>query len=195
MKRMCLSSGLSHSLGRNEMPLGKIHCLSLEATPWIGQNWYKWSPSGLTAGQIGWLSRAISGRLVLLPPLSPFSFISCLAASGKIHVSLITTSPITIFSPPPLFSATSNLSNKGASINDIRKIFGFFDPLPSCPHLELIYTTKFTHLSLLYCFSMTPLPLRWGHHIWTLPNHVVLGHTKTSDLRGGLFIRSGIDVH
>ena len=33
---------------------------------------------------------------------------------------------------------------QGASINDIHKIFGFADPLPQFPHLELICSIKFT---------------------------------------------------
>ena len=36
---------------------------------------------------------------------------------------------------------------------------GFFDPLPPCPHLELIYTTKFTQSSLLHLlFHDAPPP-------------------------------------
>ena len=45
---------------------------------------------------------------------------------------------------------------KEASINDIRKIFELFDPLPPCLHLELIYTIKFTQFPLLR-------PLFHGH--------------------------------
>ena len=33
---------------------------------------------------------------------------------------------------------------KGPSTYDVRKILVFFDPLPPCPHLGLIYSTKFT---------------------------------------------------
>ena len=48
---------------------------------------------------------------------------------------------------------------QGASINDNRKIFGFFDPLPTCLHLELIYAIKFTQPSLLrLLFHDTPSP-------------------------------------
>ena len=32
-----------------------------------------------------------------------------------------------------------NNQGKGASINDIRKILGFLDPLPPCLHLELVF--------------------------------------------------------
>ena len=39
------------------------------------------------------------------------------------------------FGTPP--SELLNRRPKGASINDIRKIFRFFDPLPLCPHLDL----------------------------------------------------------
>ena len=31
--------------------------------------------------------------------------------------------------------------SKGPSINDVRKLFGFFDPSLPCPHLVLIYCT------------------------------------------------------
>ena len=40
-------------------------------------------------------------------------------------------------------------SAKGASIYDVRKIFGILDPSP-CPHLGLIYNTKFTQPPLLH---------------------------------------------
>ena len=46
---------------------------------------------------------------------------------------------------------------EGASINDIGKIFGFFDLLPPCQHLELIYTMKFTQPRLLRPLSNDPL--------------------------------------
>ena len=45
-----------------------------------------------------------------------------------------------------------------ASINDDRKIFGFLDPLPPCPHLELISTTNSHNLPYYIHFSVTPLP-------------------------------------
>ena len=39
---------------------------------------------------------------------------------------------------------------KGPSIYDVRKNFGNLDPLPPCPHLGLIYSTKFTQPPLLH---------------------------------------------
>ena len=49
----------------------------------------------------------------------------------------------------------------GAYRYDVHKIFGFFDPLPPCPHLELIYTVKFMQPPLprppLFHESLTPL--------------------------------------
>ena len=41
-------------------------------------------------------------------------------------------------------------AHKGPSIYDVRKILGFLDPLPPCPHLGLIYSTKFTQPPLLH---------------------------------------------
>ena len=38
----------------------------------------------------------------------------------------------------------------GASIYDVRKIFGILDPSPHCQHLGLIYSTKFTQPPLLH---------------------------------------------
>ena len=46
--------------------------------------------------------------------------------------------------------------------------FGFFYPLPSCPHLKLMYTIEFTQphlLSPLFCD-----PLRCRHDIWMPPD-------------------------
>ena len=39
---------------------------------------------------------------------------------------------------------------KGPSIYDVRKNFGILDPLPPCPHLGLIYSTKFMQPPLLH---------------------------------------------
>ena len=47
---------------------------------------------------------------------------------------------------------------EGAYINDICKILGFFDPLPPCPHLELIYTIQFTQPPLLCPLFYDPPP-------------------------------------
>ena len=46
-------------------------------------------------------------------------------------------------------------------------MFGFFHPLPPCPHLELIHTTKFTQPPLQHPLFQDSL--RCGHHIWMLP--------------------------
>ena len=43
-----------------------------------------------------------------------------------------------------VFPEVCGLTTRGASRYDIRKFFGFFDPLPASPHLDLIYTIKFT---------------------------------------------------
>ena len=56
-------------------------------------------------------------------------------------------------------------SSEGASMNYVRKILGPFDPLLTCPHLELIYTTKFTQNTLPLHLFYDPL--------WGLFNHVV----------------------
>ena len=46
----------------------------------------------------------------------------------------------------------------------------FFTPSPTCLHLELICSIKFTQPpKLRLLFHDPPLPLRCGHHIWTLP--------------------------
>ena len=50
------------------------------------------------------------------------------------------------------------ISYKGPSIYDVRKILGFFGPLPPCSHLGLIYNTKLTSLTTS-SFGLTPLPL------------------------------------
>ena len=44
----------------------------------------------------------------------------------------------------------TSFSHLGPSIYDVRKILGFFDLLPPCPHLGLIYSTKFTQPPLLH---------------------------------------------
>ena len=47
----------------------------------------------------------------------------------------------------------------GASINDISKYFGFFDPRPPCPLLELICRIDFTQRPLLHpLFHDPPSP-------------------------------------
>ena len=49
--------------------------------------------------------------------------------------------------------------------DEVRKILGFLTPSTPCPHLDLIYTTKFTRPPLL-----RPLfhDLQCRHHIWKL---------------------------
>ena len=71
--------------------------------------------------------------------------------------------------------ATGNRSTanegKGPSIYDVRKILGFFDPLPPCLHLGLIYSTKFTQPPLLHLLlGKPPLPPQCGRHIWMPPS-------------------------
>ena len=41
-------------------------------------------------------------------------------------------------------------ADKEASIYDVRKIVGILDPPPPCPHLGLIYSTKFMQPPLLH---------------------------------------------
>ena len=45
---------------------------------------------------------------------------------------------------------TISFYSVGPAIYDVRKFLGFFDPLPPCPHLGLIYSTKFTQPPLLH---------------------------------------------
>ena len=55
---------------------------------------------------------------------------------------------------------------RGAFINDVLKFLGFFDPLPPCPHLDLIYTINSRSLPSYVCFSMTPLPpSKWTSYL------------------------------
>ena len=55
------------------------------------------------------------------------------------------------------------------------KFLDFFEPLPPCPHLDLIYNIKFLQPHLLRP-QVTPLPLRCGLHIWTLRHTAALLH-------------------
>ena len=58
----------------------------------------------------------------------------------------------------------------GASRYDVCKIFVFFYPLPlSAFGTDLQYKIHETPLYNVR-FSVTPSPLRCGHHIWMLPN-------------------------
>ena len=81
---------------------------------------------------------------------------------------------------------------KGASINDIRNIFRFFDPLSPCPHLELICSIKFTQPPLRIRFSVNPL--RCGHHTWMLPN-VAQFMSRASDRSPQETTREGPLIH
>ena len=58
-----------------------------------------------------------------------------------------------------VFPEVCGLTTRGASRYDIRKFFGFFDPFPPCPHLELIYTIKFTQ-------PLTPSSHPEGYSQW-----------------------------
>ena len=49
---------------------------------------------------------------------------------------------------------------QGASRYDVRKHFGYFDSLPPCPHLDLIYTKKFTQPPMRTSYLEAPLPVR-----------------------------------
>ena len=53
----------------------------------------------------------------------------------------------------------------GASINDVHKIFGFFDPLPPCSHLDVINTIIFTQPPLICPLFRDPSapPTRTSH--------------------------------
>ena len=59
---------------------------------------------------------------------------------------------------------------KGPSIYDVRKIFGFFDPLPPCPHWAtgLYYKIHATSLTLS-AFPRPPSPPQCGRHKWKPP--------------------------
>ena len=62
------------------------------------------------------------------------------------------------------------LNPYGSIINDIRKSFGFFDPLPALSALGTDLYKKIHATSLISPLFHDPLPLLCGHHIWTLPN-------------------------
>ena len=51
----------------------------------------------------------------------------------------------------------------GSSLNDVHKNFGFFDILPPCPHLDLIYALKFTQPPFLRPHFHDPPPMRTSH--------------------------------
>ena len=71
------------------------------------------------------------------------------------------------FSAKPIVCEGDQLS-LGASIYDVCKIFGILDPFPTCLHLGLIYSTKFTQPPVS-SFGLTPHPPQCGRHIWMSP--------------------------
>ena len=70
-------------------------------------------------------------HVYVIPILHPNSFVRDLAWSGNILRFVL-------------------LCAKGASIFDVRKLFWILDTLPLCPHLGLIYSTKFKQPPLLH---------------------------------------------
>ena len=56
---------------------------------------------------------------------------------------------------------------KGASIYDIRKFFGFFDPLP--PIVRKFTQPPLLRLLTMSAFEDTPLPPQCGRHKWKPP--------------------------
>ena len=95
----------------------------------------------------------------LTPPLSadviygsPL-FFSILLSRSLLPYPLAAAGPLFAIESPesiPNPDGAAERLNKGASIYDVRKIFGILDPLPPCPHLGLIYSTKFTKPPLLH---------------------------------------------
>ena len=59
---------------------------------------------------------------------------------------------------PKLIHRHRGLPVEGASINDICKFVRFFDPLPPYPHLDLIYSIKFTQHPFLQLLFHDPPP-------------------------------------
>ena len=57
-----------------------------------------------------------------------------------------------------LSTSSSRCREGGSSIYDIPNISGFFDLLPLCPHLELIYMIKLSQPPLLRPLFHDPLP-------------------------------------
>ena len=77
----------------------------------------------------------------------------------------------------------------GPSIYEVRKILGFFDPLPPCPHLGLIYSTKFTNLPYYIFFWANPPPPHSADIIYGCPicTHALLLNEKC--VRRNVFAR------
>ena len=57
---------------------------------------------------------------------------------------------------------------RGASRYDVGKFFGYFDPLPPCPHLDLICSIKFTYPPLLRLLFHNPPPPMQTSYMWKL---------------------------
>ena len=54
-------------------------------------------------------------------------------------------------------SVHENKMGKEASIKEVCKNFGFFDPLPPCPNFALAYSIEFTQPPLLHLLLAQPL--------------------------------------
>ena len=79
---------------------------------------------------------------------------------------------------------TFDICRKGASINDIRKMLGFFDPLPPCPRWEtgLYYKIHATSLTLS-AFPLSPRPL--GADVingWPFKENVIITYGSVLNL-------------
>ena len=51
------------------------------------------------------------------------------------------------------------------------KFLGFLNPSPPCPHLGLIYSTKFIPYYIFFWANPLPPP-QCGRHIWMPPNGI-----------------------
>ena len=71
----------------------------------------------------------------------------------------------------------------------------FFTPSPSCAHLELTDTLKFTQFPYYICFSITFPHLRYTHHIWMLPNESKHAHALALDIREITLTHRGTAAH
>ena len=85
------------------------------------------------------------------------------------------------FSPPTDHSIGSR-GSKDACTYDVRKFFGFLDPLPPCPNFALTYSIEFTQPPLLHLLLAQPPPPQGGRHMNIAPYlvtiHVIQGSTK-----------------
>ena len=76
------------------------------------------------------------------------------------------------------------------------KYLEFWHPSHACPHLELIFITKFTQPPLLHPPFYTP-PLLWcGHHIWTLHYHLDFWIPTSAGVEGPVTVhcQCGVDM-